>query len=194
MTQAEREAEELARTIAQADFIWGLGEQGVTACAPDLAGKMFDEAWADATSATRQKFLHIAQVVRASLSALEREPEIEKAAMAIAESMFDMTAPKGDGPFAVARLSANEMLLEKCRRAARAAAPFLAGGHTALTALESDPVRCPGCDEWRLRAFAAETEIKRLQAAFRVNALREGYTHAEVDAIILKSAEYGEKP
>lgn len=116
----------LARTIAQADFIWGLGEQGVMACAPDIAGKMFDESWADATSATRQKFLHIAQVVRASLSALEREPEIEKAAMAIAESMFDMTTPKGDGPFAAARLSANEMLLEKCRRAARAAAPFFA--------------------------------------------------------------------
>jgi len=54
----------------------------------------------------------------------------------------------------------------------------------ALSALESDPVRCPGCDEWRLRAFAAEIEVKRLQAALRVNALREGYTHAEVDAII----------
>jgi hypothetical protein len=61
-------SEALARIIAQADFIWGLGEQGVMACSPELAGKAFDEAWRDASSSTRQKFQHIAEVVAARLN------------------------------------------------------------------------------------------------------------------------------
>jgi hypothetical protein len=57
---------ELALIIAQADFIWELGEQGTMACSPELAGKAFDEAWKDAKSSTRQKYLHMAQVVIAN--------------------------------------------------------------------------------------------------------------------------------
>lgn len=70
---ADIEADEkMARAIAQADFIWNLGEQGVMACSPELAGKMFDDAWVDAKSPTREKFLHIAQVVHAALAAADR--------------------------------------------------------------------------------------------------------------------------
>jgi len=65
MTQGDKEME-LARVIAQADFIWDLGEQGVMACSPELAGTAFEGAWRDAKSSTRQKFLHIAQVVIAN--------------------------------------------------------------------------------------------------------------------------------
>jgi hypothetical protein len=70
--------EQLARTIAYADFIWDLGEQGVLACSPEIAGRMFDDAWADATSSTRQKFLHIAQVVQAALAPRESDANERK--------------------------------------------------------------------------------------------------------------------
>ena len=66
MREATNQELALARTIAQADFIWDLGEQGVMACSPELAGKMFDDAWKDAKSSIRQKFLHLAQVVIAN--------------------------------------------------------------------------------------------------------------------------------
>jgi hypothetical protein len=58
-----RDIAELARDIAEADFIWDFGESGVMAYSPELAGKMFDDAWKDAMSVTRQKFAHIAQVL-----------------------------------------------------------------------------------------------------------------------------------
>lgn len=56
---------DLARAIAQADFIWQLGEDGVMACSPDLAGQMFDAAWNE--GAAKAKFTHIAQCVAAFL-------------------------------------------------------------------------------------------------------------------------------
>jgi len=58
----EMTEDQLAKIIAQADFIWELGESGVMACNPELAGKMFDEAW-EANGPQKQKFTHIAQVV-----------------------------------------------------------------------------------------------------------------------------------
>jgi len=72
----------LARVIAQADFIWQMGEDGVMACNPKLAGDAFDEAWKDATSSTRLKFVHLAQCVLAhqklaEWAAMSRQPTPE---------------------------------------------------------------------------------------------------------------------
>jgi len=39
-------------------------------------------------------------------------------------------------------------------------------------------------DEWKAKADAAEAEIARLEAIVRVNGLRWGHSHAEIDALI----------
>lgn len=57
--------EVLARAIAQADFIWELGESGVMACSPEMAGQMFSAYWN--CDDIKIKFRYIAECVNAEL-------------------------------------------------------------------------------------------------------------------------------
>lgn len=54
--------EELARTIARADFTWGVGETGVMAINPETLDASFEKAWREDEGA-RRKFTYIAECV-----------------------------------------------------------------------------------------------------------------------------------
>lgn len=61
----ELSLEKLAHIIAQADFIWELGETGVMAYSPDIVSLQFNKAY---NNSKKQKYLHIAQAVSAFYS------------------------------------------------------------------------------------------------------------------------------
>lgn len=51
----------LARTIAQADFIWELGEHGFMAASPGFVAQQFDPQWERAE--VQNKYRYVAEVV-----------------------------------------------------------------------------------------------------------------------------------